>query len=58
MSDRPDFAVLHPAGHISYGHRQAGETDVAKSIARARHRTERVVHPSRPCDCDSTFDTQ
>jgi hypothetical protein len=26
MSDRPDFAVLHPAGHISYEHRQAGET--------------------------------
>lgn len=26
MSDRPDFAVLHPAGHISYEHRQVGET--------------------------------
>jgi hypothetical protein len=26
MSERPDFAVLHPTGHISYEHRQAGET--------------------------------
>ncbi len=26
MSDRPDFVVLHPAGHISCEHRQVGET--------------------------------
>jgi hypothetical protein len=40
MSDRPDFVVLHPAGHISHEHRQVGET---LNDALRRH-----LRPSRP----------
>ena len=33
MSDRPDFVVLHPDGHISYEHREVGET-LADAVCR------------------------
>lgn len=40
MSDRPDFAVLHPTGHISYEQRQVG---VTLNDAVRRH-----LRPGRP----------